>query len=379
MLNTFDRYLLYRYLQTVAVFFCGAAGLFVVVDGFVNLDSFQYAADKQGGGMVTLFQLMIDHYFFQSLMIVSLAGPAIVVISSIAALASFLKNGELHPVLAAGVPTYRATISLLLGMCLVNGMLIANQELILPNVAAKLQRRHGQEANSAQKVDPQFDPKWKMFVSGTSVFPEEKRLANPQFRLPPVISPNQDTLLAKNALYMPPTLEDPQGGWLLKGVTMDLEKLSLSKIGREVIIPQPNGTDVFVNCHLTFSQMSRKTSNFSLMSTSTLFRRLQEPYGSVLSRRSMLSHLHNRLTTPLMTLVGLYVVIPLIVRKDKMSNMQQVTNIGICMLVLGIVYGLSMGSSFLGQSGVIRAEQAAWLPLVFGSTFAGWLSGVVRT
>ncbi|MDB4731615.1 LptF/LptG family permease, partial [bacterium] len=134
-MNTFDRYLLFRYLQTVAVFFCAATGLFVVVDGFVNLDSFQYAVDKQGGGVVKLFALMIDHYFFQSLMILNLAGPAIVVISAIVALASFLKNGEFHPVLAAGVPTYRATISLLLGMCIVNGVLIANQELVLPNVA----------------------------------------------------------------------------------------------------------------------------------------------------------------------------------------------------------------------------------------------------
>jgi lipopolysaccharide export system permease protein len=378
-LNTFDRYLLFRYLQTVAVFFCAATGLFVVVDGFVNLDSFQYAVDKQGGGVVKLFALMIDHYFFQSLMILNLAGPAIVVISAIVALASFLKNGEFHPVLAAGVPTYRATISLLLGMCIVNGVLIANQELVLPNVAPKLQRKHGQTANTAQKVDPQFDPKWKMFVSGQSVFPEEKRLHLPQFRLPPVISPNQDTLIAEDALYLSPTLEDPQGGWLLKGVTMDLEKISLSEVGSEVVIPQPNGADVFVNCHLTFSQMSRKTSNYSLMKTTTLFQRLQEPYGSVLSRRSMLSHLHNRLTTPLLTLVGLYVVIPLIIRKDKMSNMQQVTNIAVCMLVLGIVYGLAMGSGFLGQSGIVRAEQAAWIPLVFGSTFAGWLSGVVRT
>lgn len=378
-MNTFDRYLLTRYLLTVAVFFCASAGLFVVVDGFVNLDSFQYAADKQGGGMLPLFQLMADHYFYQSLLILNLAGPAIVVISAIAALASFLKNGEFHPVLAAGVPTYRATISLLLGMIGVNLILIANQELVLPNVAPKLQRNHGQSANSAQKVDPQFDPKWKMFVSGESVFPDEKRLHLPQFRLPPVLSPNQDTLAAEDAIYLAPTVSDPQGGWLLKNVTNDLSDLSLSETGQEVIIPQPNGTDLFVNCHLTFSQMSRKTSNYSLMATTTLFQRLQEPYGSVLSRRSMLSHLHQRLTKPLLTLVGLYIVIPLIIRRDKMSNMQQVTNIGLCMLVLGIVYGLAMGSHSLGRTGLIRAEQAAWLPLVFGSTFASWLSGVVRT
>ncbi len=378
-MTTFDRYLLVRYLQTVAVFFCASVGLFVVVDGFVNLDSFQHSAEKVGGGTLTLFQLMLDHYFYQSLMIIELAGPAIVVISAIAALASFLKNGEFHPVLAAGVPTYRATISLLVGMCVVNGLLIANQEFVLPNVAAKLQRRHGQTADDGHKVDPQFDPKWKMFVSGEEVFPAEKRLHKPQFRLPPVISPNQDSLSAEDAFYLPPTKEEPQGGWLLKNLSIPYDELSLSDVGRDVVIPQPNGTDAFINCHLTFSQMSRRTSNNTLMGTGTLFQRLQEPYGSVLSRRSLLMHLHSRLTRPLLTIIGLYIVIPLIVRKDKMSNMQQVTNIAVCMLVLGIVYGLSMGSGFLGQSGIVRTEQAAWTPLLLGSTFATWLSGVVRT
>ncbi|WP_197442028.1 LptF/LptG family permease [Thalassoglobus polymorphus] len=378
-MTTFDRYLLVRYLQTVAVFFCASAGLFVVVDGFVNLDSFQHSAEKAGGGTTMLFQLMIDHYFYQSLMIIELAGPAIVVISAIAALASFLKNGEFHPVLAAGVPTYRATISLLLGMCVVNGFLIVNQEVILPNVASKLQRRHGQTADDGHKVDPQFDPRWKMFVSGEEVFPAEKRLHKPQFRLPPVISPNQDSISAEDAYYLPPTSNEPQGGWLLKGITTSFEELSLSDTGKKVIVPQPNGTDVFVNCHLTFSQMSRHTSNHSLMGTGTLFQRLQEPYGSVLSRRSLLMHLHSRLTRPLLTIVGLYIVIPLIIRRDKMSNMQQVTNIAVCMLVLGIVYGISMGSGFLGQSGIVRTEQAAWAPLIFGSAFATWLSGLVRT
>lgn len=348
------------------------------MDGFVNLDSFQYSVDNKGGGMLLLFQLMIDHYFFQSLMIINLAGPAIVVISAIVALASFLKNGEFHPVLAAGVPTYRATIPLLIGMCLVNMMLVLNQELVLPRIAPKLQRNHGQTGVDAQQVDPQFDPKWKIFVSGAGVYPAEKRLHRPQFRLPPALSPNQDTLSAVDAIYLPPTT-DEQGGWHLKNISPPFAELSLSDAGRDVIIPQPNGTDVFVECHLTFSQMSRKTSNYSLMGAHKLFQRLQEPYGSVLSRRSMLMHLHSRITQPLLTLVGLYIVIPLIIRRDRMSNMQQVTNIALCMLVLGIVYGLSMGSSFLGQSGLIRAEQAAWAPLVFGGTFASWLSGVVRT
>lgn len=378
-MTIFDRYLLIRYLQTVGIFFCAVVGLFTVVDGFVNLDSFQQTVDQKDGGSMMLMRLLADHYFFQSLLIINLAAPAVVVISSIATLASFLKNGEFHPMLAAGVPTYRATVALLVGMFLVNGVVTVNQEVVLPRVAPQLQRRHGQEANTAQEVEPQFDPIWKIFVTGEGAYPEEKRLHQAQFRLPPLISPNQDSISAEDAFFLAPTDQEPQGGWLLKNITDDLETLSLSETGRTVVIPQPNGKDVFVACHLTFSQMSRKTSNYALMSTETLFRRLREPQGNILSRRNMLMHLHHRLTSPIMTLIGLYIVIPMIIRRDKMSNMQQVTNIAMCMFVLGIIYGLATGVGFLGQSGILKGEQATWIPLLFGSTFACWLSSVVRT
>lgn len=351
----------------------------MVVDGFINLDSFQQSIEKTGGGTFDLFLLLADHYFFQSLMILNLAGPTIAVISAMVAIASFLKKGEFHPVLAAGVPTYRATISLLLGVLIVNGFLIANQELVLPNVAVKLQRRHGQVANAAQRVEPQFSPRWKMFVSGESVFPAENRLSRPQFRLPSVISPNQDTLRAENAIYLPAKDTSQSPGWLLVDISPTFADLSLSETGRSVIIPQPGRNDVFIQCHLSFSQMSRRTSNYTLVGTWDLFRRLREPYGSVISRRNMLTHLHSRMTSPLLSVVGLYLIIPLIIRKDRMSNMQQVTNIAVCMLVLGIVFGLTMGSSALGQSGILRADQAAWAPLIFSGTLAAFLSGVVRT
>lgn len=378
-MSTFDRYMLMRYVETVGVFACAAAGLFVVVDGFVNLDQFQHAVEKQNGGTGMLFLLLADHYFFQSLMIADIAGPSLVVISVIAVLASFLKRGEFHPMLAAGVPAYRATRSLLWGVILANLLLIANQELVLPRVAMKLERRHGQTLDDGKRVEPQFDPRWKIFVTGESIISGRNLLLKPQFRLPPTISRNQSTLLADEAHYLPPTDDQPRGGWHLINIANSYESLLLTETGSEVLVLQPNGTDVFVHCHLTPSQLSKRTSNFGLMSTFTLWQRLQEPYSSAMSRRGMLTNFHSRFTRPLLTLVGLFIVIPMIVRRDRMSNMQQVTNIALCTLVLGIVYGLTLGAGVLGQSGLIRAEQAAWLPIVFGGTFASWLSGIVRT
>ncbi|TWT58084.1 putative permease YjgP/YjgQ family protein [Thalassoglobus neptunius] len=383
-MTTYDRYLLFRYFHIIAVFLIASIGLFAVIDGFTNLDSFQESVEEANGNSMMLLNLMAHHYFYHSLMVIDLAGPSIVVISAVSTLALLLKSGEIHPVLAAGIPTYRLTLPLAFGVLAISGALLANQELVLPAIAPKLQRKHGQSAEDAQNVDPQFDLRWQMFLTGEGVYPEEKRLHKPQFRIqPPLLTTDYFTLEAEDGIYLPPQSDEDgtqrPGGWLLKQTSVPFQEFPLTELGRQNIVPQPNGTDVFINTHLSFSQMSRKTSNYRLMGTPQLLRFLHEPYGSDISRRGILMHLHSRITQPLLTLVGLYIVIPLIVRKDRMSTMQQVTNIATCVIVLAIIYGVSIGSSFLGQSGIVPAEQAAWVPIVLGGSLAGWLTGSVRT
>jgi lipopolysaccharide export system permease protein len=115
------------------------------------------------------------------------------------------------------------------------------------------------------------------------------------------------------------------------------------------------------------------------MGTPELIRRIQQPSITLQSRRKLLVKLHERLTRPLLTVVGLYLVIPLIIRKERMSVMQQVTNIATCMGVLGVVFGVTLGMQLLGSSGFLQPDQAVWGPLIASGGLATWLSGVVRT
>jgi len=375
--TVFDRYLLGRFFQIFAIFFIAAIGLFAVVDGFTNLDAFQQASKDHG--TMYLFALMAKHYFYQSALLVDLVGPTITVLAVLVVLMILIKNGELHPVLAAGVPTYRLALPLVIGVLAVNGVLIGNQEWLLPKIAPHLQGNHGDTAEDDQTVLPQYDPKWRIFVSGKTAIPGGKKITLPNFQLPaPTLANDFVSLKGKEAVFVPGLGKEPSG-WLVKDVTSNVSKLGLTEQGRTVIIPQPNGTDVFVASTLTFEQLCSQASNHRLVPTRTLFQRLRQPSGSLISRNALLVHLHGRLTRPILTLIGLFLVVPLIVRKDRMSPMQQVTNIAICMGVLGGVMGLSMLGQFLGQSGILRPDQAVWSPLILGSSIAGWLTGSVRT
>ncbi len=377
-MNTFDRYLLGRYLHVVVVFAVTVIGLYAIVDGFTNLDEFQVKAGSDEGSL-GLFLRIARHYLYQSAAILNIAGPTILVISAMCVLALMLKQGEIHPVLAAGVPTYRATASILVGLLLANGALIFNQELILPRIAAHLQGRRGDQVDDALQVEPQHDFITKIFISGTGLIPAERKLKEPEFILPsPLLASSLVVLKADEGFYLPPEKEE-KGGWLLKNVAPRFEDLPLTDAGRQVIIPQPNSRDVFVLAGLSFDQLNRHVSNPSLIGTPNLIQRLQEPSGTSISRRRLLVQLHDRLTRPILTVIGLYLVIPLIVRKEKMSVMQQVTNIATCMAVLGVVFGGVLGLQMLGESGILRPEQAVWGALIAAGGVAGWLTGIVRT
>lgn len=376
-MTTYDRYLLVRFAHVFVVFFIASIGLYTVVDGFTNLDAFQQATQDQG--TAALLARMGTHYLYQSAMIVDLAGPSIAVISVMCVLVILLRTGEVHPLLAAGVRTYRLSLPLVAGVLGVNGFLIANQELILPRIAPHLQGTHGDTASDAQLVQSQYDPLWRTFVSGEHAYPAERRITNVEFRLPaPTLASDFVTLQAENAIFMPADQGLP-AGWLLEEATPAFEALPLTETGQEVVIPQPNGRDLFVASSLTFDQMSQQSGSVRLIGTPELFRRLQQPSRSLSTRRSQLVQLHVRLTRPLLNLTGVFLVVPLIVRRDRMSTMQQVTNVAICMATLGLVFGVCFCGELLGQSGLIRPEQGVWGALSFSATLAAYLSGVIRT
>ncbi|MCA9088279.1 MAG: LptF/LptG family permease [Planctomycetaceae bacterium] len=374
-MTTYDRYLLKRFLYVCFVFSVAVLGLFIIIDGFTNLDDFQLRAS---GGAGQLILLMAERYLYQSAMILDLAGPTIIVLGAVCALALMLKQGEVHPVLAAGIPTYRWSIVLPLSGLVLNGLLAANQEYVLPAIAPYLQTHHGDSVHDEQAVQPQYDPQWWIFITGAATIPGEQCIKRAEFLLPPTLVGDYLKLQAEHAYFYKQAGDHP-AGWLLSNVSPAFSELELTDKGREAIIPQKNGTDVFVTATLTFDQVCRQNSSVRLISTAELLRRLQQPSVSAISRRSQIVHLHARLTRPILNLLGILAAIPLIVRRERTSPMQQVANIGVCMATLAAIMGLSMGSQSLGQAGILAPEQAVWWPLIASGAYVGWLSGIVRT
>ena len=373
MWTTFDRYLFWRYAYVFAVFFIATMGLFAVVDGFMNLDAFQ----KKEAGTLSLLLSMATHYLYQSSLIFDLIGPSLSVISVLVVLAMLLKHNEFYPVLSAGVPTYRIAFPLVFGVFTVATLLFANQELVIPNVAPHLQGTHGTNASDTQLFDPQYDTKTWIFVSGQQLIPARRQILNAAFVLPVphIVAEYQPELRGETASYIPARGRVP-AGWLLKNVSPPLDTQKLTPAGRKLVIPQKNGKDVFLVVSLSFDELQNRNTGFRYLSMHDLIHRIQHPSAHASSTRAQVMHLHNRFTRPLVSLISVFLVIPLILRKER-DNL--VTNIATCTLVLALVLGIGQGMDFLGQSSLVKPEIAAWTPILFGGTLASWLTGSLRT
>ncbi len=114
-MTTYDRYLLRRFIHVFLVLFVTTFGLYVIIDCFTNVDGFQENRDDTW----EVLSWIARYYSYQSVVFFGMVAPILSVVSVVVVLAMLVKRGELQPVLAAGVPTYRLAVPFLIGVMFV--------------------------------------------------------------------------------------------------------------------------------------------------------------------------------------------------------------------------------------------------------------------
>jgi lipopolysaccharide export system permease protein len=371
--TTFDRYLLSRYFHVFAVFFIAAMGLYVVADGFTNLDDFQQRGAK--GGTAGMLAIMGQHYLYQSVAIFDMCGPTLAVMSTMCVLALALKQGEIHPLLAAGVPVYRLGMPFVVGVVSINALMTANEEWIIPRVADQLQAKHGETAADSRNVEPTYDTRWNILINGRELIPDRRVISAASFLLPRTLLAEAKLVRADEAEYVPERAGHPPG-WKLTNAKPRFDDLRISELGKQVVLPQDDPNSLFICSELTFDQLDNRNTGFRYLSTQDLVWRIRHPSAGIATRRAQVLHLHERLTRPVLTLIGVFLVIPLVARKERFSL---VSNLAVCMGVVGVVYALAQGMLLFGNTGLLAPTWCVWLPLIFGGGLCAWLTPLART
>jgi lipopolysaccharide export system permease protein len=373
MLTLLDRYVFSRYLAIYVIAFLAVFGLFAVLDGFTNVDAFQQAHNR--GGLIHLLWAIGERYFYQGLFLFDLAGTAVAMVAMVSTLAMIQKNGELNPVLAAGIPTYRLAMPFIIGITIINAVSIANQEFVIPRISSKLQIGHGEDANTGKFAEPVYDQQLILF-SGEKVILSEQKLINPLITLPtPMISQNLISIRGTEAVYFKAGKQNP-AGWLIKQSQPKFSDLQLTPQGQATIRSLADAGSVFIVTDVTLDQLANRNKSYKFLATVDLYDRIVNQKNSPGMTVSQLIMFHSRLTKPLLNLVGVFLVLPLIVRKESHNLLYDMF---VCISTLTCIMMLTLSSEFIARSSLISPEQCAWLPVIVSGFLAAWFSVQVRS
>ncbi|MEX0715275.1 MAG: LptF/LptG family permease [Planctomycetaceae bacterium] len=371
-MTTFDRYLLRRFLHVFGILFVASFGLFVVIDGFTNVNKFQDDADD----LSEVLGEMARHYGLQSSMFFDMAGPTLAVVTVMIVLTMLVRHSEAQPIFAAGIPVFRLLVPLVTGVVFVNVALSSNQEFVIPRIAHKIQAVGKDDDDKGDPVEPAYDNNTHIHIGGAEVFPGERRMRDAEFTLPaPEIAQELVTLKATAAHYLKQT-EGRPAGWLLKGVSPRFDQLSLTPHGGRNVLPVKDPADVFIVSPIDADMLHNRTQNFRYVSTPELIRRIRNPAYSTDTIRSQSIHLHSRLTKPILSIIAVLITVPLILMKESRNV---VGNVALCTLLLGALFAIGQGFEYLGSANLVSAPLAAWGPVILDGTIGAWLFGVVQT
>ena len=375
-MTTFDRYLLRRFLHTFVILFVTFFGLYVVIDGFTNLDGFQ---EGEEGGVETLVILrrMAIYYAYQSSWLIEMVGPTVAVSSVMVVAALLVKHSEYQPILAAGVPIFRICWPIGMGLLMVTGGVLVNQEFIIPRIAHRLQGPRSEHATALRQMTPLNDSSTGISIWGKSLDMRKRRILKAEFILPAKeIAAVVTTISASSARYVPETSTNP-AGWVLEDPEpSDYRDLRLTAKGAELVRPVANAEELFIASDIGFDLVADGSQSASRQSTLDLIRRVRNPALGENLARSQTMLLHQRAVQPILNLLAGLACIPLVIRRESRSL---VASLALTAAVQGVMLGSLFLGGWLGNSGMVAVDLAAWLPVILCGTVAAWTTGYAQT
>src|SRR5262245_36915414 len=148
-----DRYVLLTFVKNYLISLMVLIGLYVVLDLVFNFDELIEVQTRGGAGGIESFlsvlYVIFDYYFYQIFMIYGQLSGMIAVVAAAFTLVRFARFNELSPILSAGVPLARLAWPIVIAALVLNVLLVADQEVIIPKLIPKLTRKHDEIGRNA--------------------------------------------------------------------------------------------------------------------------------------------------------------------------------------------------------------------------------------
>jgi lipopolysaccharide export system permease protein len=355
-----DRALFFAFLKAYLLCLVSLLSLYVVIDLFPKLDDF---AD-QVHGLGPLVRSIASYYGYQVIRIFDQLCEPIVLLAAMFTVAWVQRNNELLPLLSAGVPTRRVLRPILLGASLMIGLGVANQELVIPQVAdALLADKSDLHGSKYIGVQGSFEPNY-VHVEGAIASRKDLEVKPFYVALPETMTGGLIHLSAKRANYLPDRKK-----WLLE----DTVPATLDPCP-PVLEPLDAGRYYLKVDEVDFDVLTRNKNWCMFAATGKLRELLYRPDGRRQPAIAVLFHM--RLTRPVLGVLLVVMGLSLILRDP---NRNVFVGVGLCLIMCAVFFAAVFACRQLGELELLTPAVAAWLPVLLFGPFAFALFDAIHT
>lgn len=363
-----DRYLLWLYGKVLIVSFSSLAGLYVIIDGFNNLDEFLgYSKQHPWGPGLGLAGVLAEYYGPRLLQLFDQLSGLLAMLGCAFVLTMLLRSHELTALLAAGIPPRRVLRPLVAASVGVALLGAANREVGLPRFRDSLSRNaQDWQGQAGRRCVPRYDLRSDILFTAQAVQLAQQRLVQPRLHLPPELSAWGRQLVADEAVWRPATADHP-AGYLLRPVRQPdaLDRRPSLAVGGQRLLFSPADTpwlgkeECFVTSVVTPEQLAAGSAWRQHLASWELWRGLRQQ--TIEPGADVRLVLHARVVQPLLDLSLVLLGIPLVLRRQA-RNIFVAAGIGVGLV--GVLLAVVLACHALGKSYLLSAALAAWLPLL---------------
>jgi lipopolysaccharide export system permease protein len=351
-----DRYVARNYLTGYLISLAVLLGLRIVTDMFVNLDEF---AEHSDAGAFGVMKNVATYYGAQSTVYFRDFAGLITVIAAVFSLGKMTRQNELVAVMASGVSLKRLIMPIVILSVLMTGVLMVDQEFVIPNLANQLSLNPDEIGGVA------FDRVWFLPDSKGSL------ISTPKFDIltetmdsPTILTRARDSqnkpwhitgrITADRATY-----NEATSSWKLENG----KYLAAPKFGQKTEFQPVRDIDAYQTEITIKDIMVRRKSNFmSYMSWRDLSAMTAQK-TKIRDVAQLLSEKHFRVTGPMIDLIMLMIALPVLVCRDPKTLKSA---IGVSFLLTASCYLLTFICRMAAPEETIiglHPELWAWLPV----------------
>jgi lipopolysaccharide export LptBFGC system permease protein LptF len=353
-MKIFDKYLVKNFLISYVIAFCVLIGLRIIIELFVNLDEFTEHAEL--GALSVIKHILIFYGINSTVYFRDFAG-IITVLAAVFSLGKMVRSNELVAVMASGVSLKRVIGPIIIMALLLTGLLVVDQELVIPPLADKLVR--GEDAVPGEES---YDIWFISDGNGSLIFSRRFDVKTSTLYNPTILTRRK---MAKFTGQQ--TLWEPTGRISAeKAVNYDAKTGRWDLIGGRFL---EKGSEEGIQPIASYASditpkeipVRRKSGHKGLLSWQQLNSLATQ--GPRKDLAQLYSQMHFHVTDPIMSMVMLMISLPILVCRDPKSMKSAIViSFGVTTTCLTTTFVCKMLATEVVFGGV-RPVFWAWLPI----------------